>query len=422
VLRVLIYEYVTGGGFLEKPTFSPILSEAYAILNALLEDFSRNEGYETTTILDNRIAENVETKAGRRIVRISSNAGLDLALKSALSEVDAAIVVAPETEGMLEKLTKTVEENGGPILLGSNSDALKRVSNKETALELAKSIGIPVPETSSASVSEGENAIYALARDIGLPVIIKPQIGAGCESVYVINSRSDLSRMIEFTGGIRSNRELLVQEYVKGIDASVSALVSRDGHTAPLSLNRQQVELKSPSEKGSSYQGGYTPFDHPLLSDTFDSARKIAETVQGLRGYVGIDFVLTDDSPVFMELNARITTSYTGLCRVFRSNGRKGVAQAIIDAATKSALPKHITFDGFAAYSKLKLDPNAKLGSDAIHRLSTMDSVLSPPFLEQEGEKEVFLVNVGASLSDAWRTRSHNEERIKQAITASVGV
>lgn len=422
MLRVLIYEYVTGGGFLEKPTFPSILSEAYAILNALLEDFSGNEGYETTTILDNRLLENAETKAARRIVRISSNAGLDLALKSALSEVDAAIVVAPETEGMLGKLTKTVEENGGPILLGSNSEALKCVSNKKTALELAKSIGTPVPETASASVSQGENAIYALARDIGLPVIIKPQSGAGCESVYVINSRKDLTRMIEIAGGIRGNRELLVQEYVKGIDASVSALVSRDGHITPLSLNRQQVELKSPSEKGSSYQGGYTPFDHPLLSDTFDSARKIAETVQGLRGYIGIDFVLTDDRPVFMELNARITTSYTGLCRVLRSNGRKGVAKAIVDASTKSGLPKHITFDGFAGYSKFKLDPNARLSSEAIHKLSTMDSVQSPPFLEQEGEKEVFLVNVGASLSDVWKTRSRSEEKIRQAITTSVGV
>ncbi len=413
-LRVLIYEYVSGGGFADGPTLPPVLSEAYAMLSALLRDFSDNAECEIHTILDRRLAENVEPLAAKSIVKVSASSELDEVFRSALSEVDAVLVVAPETGGTLSRMTETVEGEESILLLGSSSNAVKRVSNKGKAIELASSLGVTVPKTTTTSIDEGEAAIHSLARDIGYPVVVKPNDAAGSEGVFVISDQQDLGRALKSLGAEFPKRRLLIQEYVRGTDASVSVLSSRSGHALPLALNRQLVELRSPEEGNSAYLGGYTPFDHNLKLEAYECARRIAEAVEGLRGYVGIDFVLTEEKPVFMELNARITASYAGLSRVLLTDGREGVALPIMDAAVGDKLPSHVMFKGFAYYSKFKFDPHLRLDNDMIDVLSNLEYVESPPFPLQGGEKEAFLVNVGNSLTEALKNKSRNEKKVER--------
>jgi predicted ATP-grasp superfamily ATP-dependent carboligase len=413
-LSVLVYEYITGGGFADNSAFPPVLSEAYAMVSALLKDFSYNAGCEAVVMFDKKLAEVVEPLAAEKIAEVSSSGELDKVFRSILSQVDAALVVAPETNGVLSRMTEVAEDEGTPVLLGSSSSAVKCVSNKEKAVEVARSVGVAVPRSMATSADEGEATVHSLARDIGYPVVIKPNDGAGCDGVLVANDRQDLCRALKIVGRERSNRGLLLQEYVRGTDASVSILSSKSGHAIPLSLNRQMVELRSPKDRSSTYEGGYTPFEHPLKSEIYDCARRIVEAVKGLRGYVGIDFVLTDEKPIFMEVNARITTSYVGLSRVLLTDGREGVAPAIIDAATNDSLPSRIAFRGLAYYSKFKLKADLKVDRDMIEVLSNLEYVESPPFPNSEGGREGFLVNVGKSLDVASILKSSNEKKFEQ--------
>jgi predicted ATP-grasp superfamily ATP-dependent carboligase len=64
--------------------------------------------------------------------------------------------------------------------------------------------------------------------------------------------------------------------------------------------------------------------------------------VPGLKGYVGVDLVLTDNGVQLIEINPRLTTSYIGLRQVVRTN----LAQAIWDACLNDQLPDHIELDG----------------------------------------------------------------------------
>jgi hypothetical protein len=407
---VLIYEYISGGGFADHPSLPAISSEAYAMLSALLKDFSYNANCETFTALDRRIAQSIEPTTTGKLARIASNDELETSLRSALSEVDAALVVAPETDGILSRMTGIVEEVGNVVLLGSSSNSVRRFSDKKNAIALAKSAGVSVPETISVSVDEGETEMYDTARKIGFPVIVKPQDGAGAEGVFLVSNRDDLDSTLKIARGEKLGKRLLMQEYVKGIDASVSALVSKNGVPLPLSMNRQLIELKPPSE-ASTYRGGYTPFHHPLEREAFDNSCKIIESVKGLRGYVGIDFVLTEEKPVFMEVNARITTSYAGLYRILRTDSRKGVANAITDAAMNDKLPSHVELNGYASYSKFKMKPDIKINKDMIDVLSNLEYVESPPLPENEGGMEAFLTGEGNSLDEALAAKSRNEKK-----------
>jgi predicted ATP-grasp superfamily ATP-dependent carboligase len=365
-------------------------------------------------VLDRRVAEEIPRIAARRIITVSSSAEVKKIFRSTIAEVDAILVVAPETDGTLQRLTQLVEDTGGATLLGSSSDAVKVVSNKENTIKLGKSLGVAVPEMTSFSSDESEDAILSAIRDLGFPVVVKPLFGSGSEGVYLANSQEDVNNVLRSVKKEGAKRQFLVQQYIKGIDASVSVLSSRSGSTLPLSLNRQFIRLGSPKDEGSRYEGGFTPFDHQLKIKAFESANKIVQAVKGLRGHVGVDFVLTEDKPVLMEVNARITTSYTGLHRVLRRNGSKGIAHAIIGAMIRDRLPPSVAYGGYAYYSKFKLDPALVLSRDLITVISSLEYVESPPFPEQGDEKEVFLVSVGSSLGEALRTKLLNEDNVKQ--------
>ena len=51
-------------------------------------------------------------------------------------------------------------------------------------------------------------------------------------------------------------------------------------------------------------------------------------SLPGLRGYIGIDFVLTEGKPFVVDVNPRLTTSFVGLRGVAGFN----VAEAIVNA------------------------------------------------------------------------------------------
>jgi hypothetical protein len=406
----LIYEYFSGGGLAEQSTFPAVVGEGYAMLNALSKDFSRNSNWEVMTILDKRIAENVTDTSAKKTIMVSSKSETETAFNSTLREVDAALIVAPETDGTLFRLTSILENTGSTTLLGSSSRAIESSSSKEKATRLAKSLGVPVPETVSISAGEEEEAIFSAARTIGFPVVIKPHNGAGCEGVYVLNNRQDLDRALKSLGGDRRRTELVLQEFVRGIDASVSMIISKSRHAMPLCMNRQLIKLKTPEEP-SSYEGGYTSFDHSTKNEALEYSRRMAESLEGLRGYVGMDFVLTEKKPVFIELNARITTSYAGLYRVLRIDGKKGVSNAIVRAALNDELPSHVEVSGYVYYSKLLLKPDIRVNKDMIDVLSNLEYVESPPLLEEVERQEAFLASEGKSLEEASEAKLRNEKK-----------
>jgi len=84
-----------------------------------------------------------------------------------------------------------------------------------------------------------------------------------------------------------------------------------------------------------SYRGGTTPLDHPLADRAGEEAVRVCEAIPGLRGYIGVDLVLTKSEAVVIEVNPRLTTAYLGV----RSALDKNVA-AMALAACAGTLPE----------------------------------------------------------------------------------
>jgi predicted ATP-grasp superfamily ATP-dependent carboligase len=305
--------------------------------SALLEDLAAIDGHEIVVTTDARFRR--PAPRGAQIVSIdSAGGGLQASglIDALIAASDAVWLIAPETDRCLERLAARVERSG-KMLLGCSAAAVRTAADKSRLPARLARGGIGHPETSV--LASGVNSRIT-ARRIGYPVVVKPSRGAGCQGVRLVRHERDLGAALAAahrangTGlGRRSSKSeggaLVMQRYVRGRAASVSVIT--DGHrSVPLAVNAQQVTAAA----GFSYRGGATPFDHPLAEAAADAASRTCAGIPGLRGYVGVDLVLTRSGPVVIEVNPRLTMSYLGLRAVLDEN-----VAALALAACAGTLP-----------------------------------------------------------------------------------
>jgi hypothetical protein len=385
----LIYEHVSGGGFAEEKIPPSILSEGYAMLRCLVSDF-RAAGHDVTTLLDSRLRAFSSLIKARSIISISSSRELSENLRKLSNEFDAVHIIAPESGQTLQNLVELVETSGG-LSLNSRTDAIEKTSNKMATYETLKKRGLMVPETHRIGLRENLGHIKHVAEKLGFPLVFKPVDGIGCGGLSVVKDETFIAAAVEKIAKESLSEHFVVQKLVRGISASVS-LIATDEKAVSVTLNKQMVTLASPFEK-SSYSGGIVPFDHVLEKEALKVAQEAVESVSGLRGYVGVDMVLTKDGPVLMEVNPRLTTSYIGLRKVVNFNP----AQAIIDAILEKRLPENVQKEGYAFFSKVKVP----LIHGVLREACRLEEILSPPFPIFDEPACAFLAVHSAQLKSA---------------------
>ena len=104
----------------------------------------------------------------------------------------------------------------------------------------------------------------------------------------------------------------LLQRFVPGEPMSASFLVSPEGRAWVIGVGRQRMEIKNGRFE---YRGGEIPAQYP---GAVDQVRRALDAIEGLRGFVGIDFIwdIERGHATILEINPRATTSLVGLCRL----------------------------------------------------------------------------------------------------------
>ncbi len=272
-------------------------------------------------------------------------------LDGLFASADAVWLVAPETEGCLERLAARAERMG-TALLGPGAAAIRRASDKAGLPRRLARHGVPHPKTRL--LRRGVDWRTA-AREVGYPVVVKPTRGAGCHGVCLARNARELRRAVDMAGRGNGRGPLLLQRYVPGVAASVSLLA--DGRRAvALTVNAQWMRASRPF----TYRGGATPLDHPLAGRAVEAALRTCRALPGLRGYVGVDVVLTQSEAVVIEVNPRLTTSYLGVRAALGGN-----VAALALAACAGALPappparRHVRYT--AAGRIVSADPRSSM-------------------------------------------------------------
>ena len=345
---ILVFEYFTASGEKDKC----IISEAEALIFALLYDLKEfnvdlviNESYESIV----KDFENVNP--------IFIDCDVVDWLKDNAGNFSKAIFIAAENNNNLFNITKILEENEVEIYT-SSSNACEISSNKFETYEELLNI---VPQPRSFKVKIDPKGYWKRAIDnlyekwqaedplTTLKIIIKPLMGVDCEDIVVIENIDDLTLDLDkiFNPGSR----VLVQEYIEGTDISVS-LISDGKKAIPISLNEQYIQLKN--DKGT-YLGGRLPYENKYGDEAFDIAKKAVESIEGLKGFVGVDLIINSDeqdvySVYLLEVNSRFTTPYVGLKKIANFNIGKTIIDLIDEKVNITDLD--ISLDGEVEFKK----------------------------------------------------------------------
>ena len=348
-MRILVYEYFSGGGFTSDSFSLSILCEGLGMLNTLISDF-KTAGHHTSTIIDSRIIKfNLPPIKANQIIPISSFANLQDAIIGLSEVIAAAYIIAPETNGILQSILRIIEY-AGIISLNCSISGIEKVSDKTFFNKSLKKINVNTPKTIGFSLSEKlSNVKIKISKNLCFPIVIKPSKGTSCEGISIVRNEKKLKNAITKIREETISKNFLAQEYIKGISVSVS-LLSTENKVIFISLNKQNLILAEP-DSNSIYEGGFVPYETHLKKQSFEIVKRIITAFPGLKGYVGFDLILTDNNVVVIEINPRLTTSYVGIRNVVKTN----LAQELINCYFKKKMPSQIITYGYSFFSKIKV-------------------------------------------------------------------
>ncbi|RLG52125.1 MAG: hypothetical protein DRN96_03565, partial [Thermoproteota archaeon] len=223
---------------------------------------------------------------------------VEAALKAAVEHRAQGVLVAGGLDDELDALVSLDRAVG---LLGCSPREFKRARSLRAVMEAAARSGVATPKAALCR-TPGEAA--EAARRIGLPAVLKPDRTSGGYGIRVARSLEDIIREFKVVAS-HSRSHVVLQEYIEGADASVS-LIATGQDAVAVSLNQQILGLRELGQlEPLGYSGNITPL---RLGRAESEIREACEELcrrLGLRGSIGVDFVVRDGEAYLMEVNPR---------------------------------------------------------------------------------------------------------------------
>ncbi|MEV4869632.1 acetyl/propionyl/methylcrotonyl-CoA carboxylase subunit alpha [Streptomyces syringium] len=203
--------------------------------------------------------------------------------------------------------------DAGLVFIGPPAGAIQLMGDKIRAKETVRAAGVPVvPGSSGSGLTDAELA--ASAREIGMPVLLKPSAGGGGKGMRLVRDEALLGEEIAAARrearGSFGDDTLLVERWVDR-PRHIEIQVLADGHGNVIHLGERECSLQRRHQKI------IEEAPSPLLDEATRAAMGEA-AVQAARscGYTGagtVEFIVPGDDPssyYFMEMNTRLQVEH----------------------------------------------------------------------------------------------------------------
>ena len=305
-MKILLFEYFTGSTS-EMSLDNALCDEGDLMLNALGRDLQKIPQIDLVVLRNQRLS---QLNFDATVVPVQFGDDYQGILRSLLSQCDAFIPIAPETDCVLEQLC-CLSERVGCQLLSSNSAIVAVTSSKLQTTKILQQAGIAsiktVPYRQAMPI---EGSLSAL------PIILKPDDGVGCQGQYIIDTAEQLTCLpLEIEAQLTQSSKTgyyVAQPYLLGQAASLSVMYC-SSETRLLAANIQCIEREG---NALSLRGCEINALNREGLHLEQLVRDIHCAMPGLVGYVGIDFLVHRGKTIVLEINPRLTRSYVGLADI----------------------------------------------------------------------------------------------------------
>jgi len=188
-------------------------------------------------------------------------------------------------------------------ITGNSPQLMTRARDTNRLAKLANELGLFYPDRkTSASVA----SVLRFCEDIGYPCVIRPNESGGGTGIRLVSGPDEIHGALRRLA--HANREIVVQQYVSGIDVSCSVLCTGTEARA-LSTQGQLIGMPSCGRNCDFvYCGNYYPTN--LNESIIKRIESISETIcteLGLVGSNGLDYIVDSSNNVWLlEVNPRI--------------------------------------------------------------------------------------------------------------------
>ncbi len=301
--QLLIFEYITGGGYVKEALPKSLAKEGLLMLQALVQQLASEHTLQIMVLLDSRIKA-TKLPENINIIFVSKKQNIYQILASLLDKVHFVWPIVPEMQGELKLITQIIEQ-ANTKLLNSSADAISICSDKLQTINCLKKNDIAV--VTSLQFDQFKQQFPA-------PWVVKLKDGVGCLNNYFIQNQHNLIKLNE---KINNKADFLIQPYINGEALSLSCLF-KNGKAWLLCCNKQQVIIHNGQFELKACTVNSNTKNNIIYQDLIN---RIAMAIPGLFAYVGIDIMLAENGePLVLEINPRLTTSFVGISQAIGFN------------------------------------------------------------------------------------------------------
>ncbi|KUL38377.1 acetyl/propionyl/methylcrotonyl-CoA carboxylase subunit alpha [Streptomyces regalis] len=203
--------------------------------------------------------------------------------------------------------------DAGLVFIGPTADAITLMGDKIRAKETVQAAGVPVvPGSSGSGLTDGQLA--DAAREIGMPVLLKPSAGGGGKGMRLVRDLSVLDD--EIAAARREARAsfdddtLLVERWIDR-PRHIEIQVLADGHGNVVHLGERECSLQRRHQKIIE-EAPSVLLDEETRAAMGEAAVQAARSC-GYRGAGTVEFIVPGGDPsayYFMEMNTRLQVEH----------------------------------------------------------------------------------------------------------------
>ena len=202
-------------------------------------------------------------------------------------------------------------EQSGFIFIGPRPENIRVMGDKVAAIEAMQNSGVPCVPGSNGALDNNAKRSLKIAKEIGLPIIIKASGGGGGRGMRVVESEKDLASSIELTKtealSFFGNDEVYMEKFLT-TPRHIEVQVLADQHGNTIHLGERDCSMQRRHQKV--VEEAPAPGISEELRNKIGSICAEACKQINYRGAGTFEFLFDNDEFYFIEMNTRVQVEH----------------------------------------------------------------------------------------------------------------